>query len=495
MAAAARSSEGASSGWTDLRSWINRVEEAGHLRTVRGVDWDVELGALTELNARGKKRTILFDEIKGYPKGFRVLVGSLLDASRVGISLGLSKTITDTDLVLAFRDRLKPENVSKDASKFPPKYVDSAPVMENVMKDDQVDILKFPAPKWHEFDGGRYIGTADAVITKDPNSDWINVGTYRLMVHGKKELGILTNTGKHGRAHIGEYFKRGESCPVAISIGHHPMLFAVAGLEVPHGVSEYNYAGALIRDNWRVIKGPVTGLPIPADSEIAIEGYVTQEMRDEGQFGEFMGYYAGGVSKKPVIQVKAIYYRNSPIMLGTAPGRPPYDYSYFRCPLRSAMIWDVLDQAGIPGVKGVWCHEAGYSRAFIVVSIKQSYEGQATQAGFIAANCRPGAYAGRYVVVVDDDIDPKNLYDVIWAISSRSDPATTIEIFRKAWDSPLDPMQPPGLMLEEYSNSRAIIIACKPMSKILRNTFPTVAESSPEMQKKIEQKWKEFLES
>ena len=479
----------------DLRTWLQMVDRAGLLRTVNGVDWNVELGVLTELNARGKKRTLLFDEIKGYPKGFRILVGSLLDSSRAALSLGLPINTTDGDLVLAFRDRLKPENVSKEATKYPPRYVQNSQVMENVKTGEDIDILEFPAPKWHELDGGRYIGTADAVITKDPNSDWINVGTYRLMVHGKNELGILTNTGKHGRAHINEYFKRGESCPVVISLGHHPALFAVAGLEIPQGVSEFNYAGALIKDSWNVVKGPITGLPIPADSEMAIEGYITQEMRDEGPFGEFMGYYAGGVSKKPVIQIKAIYHRNDPIILGTAPGRPPYDYSYFRCPLRSAMIWDVLDHAGIPGVRGVWCHEAGYSRGFIVVSIKQTYAGQASQAGLLAGFCRAGAYAGRYVVVVDDDIDPKNLYDVIWAMSSRSDPSTSIEVIKKAWDSPLDPMSEPGLLLEEYTNSRAIIIACKPMSKILRNTFPKVAESSPELQHKIQEKWKGLLES
>lgn len=483
--------------WCDLRTWLGRVEEAGYVRTVSGVDWNVELGVLTELNARGKKRTILFDEIKDYPRGRRVLVGSLLDSGRVAISLGMPARTTDSDLVKEFRDRLKPSNVSKASTNFPPKYVDDAPLMENRMERGDVNVLDFPAPKWHELDGGRYIGTASAVITKDRDSDWVNVGAYRIMVHGKNEVGILSNTGKHGRMHIEKYFKNGEECPIVISLGHHPLLFAIAGLEIPQGVSELNYAGALIGDNWRVMKGPITGLPIPADSEIVLEGYVTPELKDEGQFGEFMGYYAGGVTKKPTVKVKAIYYRNNPIILGTAPGRPPYDYSYFRCPLRSAMIWDVLDNSGVPGVKGVWCHEAGYSRAFNVVSIKQTYAGQASQAGHIAAQCRAGAYAGRYVIVVDDDIDPTNLYDVIWAMSSRTDPATGIEIIKDAWNTSLDPLnagREQSLLPEEYRGSRAIIYACKPISMVLRNTFPKIAESSPELQEKVRAKWKDFLE-
>lgn len=191
-----------------------------------------------------------------------------------------------------------------------------------------------------------------------------------------------------------------------------------------------------------------------------------------------------------------MYYRENPIILGTAPGRPPYDYSYYRCPFRAAMIWDVLERAGIPNVVGVWCHEAGYSRAFTVVSIRQSYAGHARQAGYVAAMCRPGAYAGRFVVVVDDDIDPTDLNDVVWAMCSRTDPAENIEIVRHAWGSPLDPIaeREPGMRVDEFESSRAIIFACWPYSMLARGKAPPVAESSREIKQKVREKWKWLFE-
>ncbi|MDA4130964.1 MAG: UbiD family decarboxylase, partial [Thaumarchaeota archaeon] len=397
----------------------------------------------------------------------------------------------DLDLTKEFKGRLNLGNLRKDSAGFPPESVKTAPVMENVEEKGEVNLENFPAPKWHEHDGGKYLGTADCVITKDPDSDWINVGAYRVMVHDRSNLGIQISSGHHGRMHLTESLKKKEKLPVVISFGHHPLLFVVAGLEVPQGISEFNYAGAIAQRRISVIKGPVTGLPIPADSELVVEGYITGEMREEGPFGEFMGYYAAGREKRPVVEVEAVYYRDSPIVLGTAPGRPPYDYSYFRCPLRAGMIWDVLEKAGISGIKGIWCHEAGYSRALTVISMKQAYAGHAKQAGYVASQCRPGGFAGRYTVVVDEDIDPTNLYDVIWAICSRTDPATSIDVIRDTWNTPLDPMteKTPEKLYEEYTGSKAIIFATKPISRILRGTFPKVAESSPEIQEKIRKKW------
>jgi len=464
----------------------------GLLKEVRGVDGNLELGTIVDLNAKRKKYTLLFSEIKNYPKGNRLLTGALVDSRRVAHTCGFPQS-TDQELVTKFRDKLT--NISKDISLFPPEYVTSSNVMENVEDASNVDLLKFPAPKWHEYDGGNYIGTADCVVTADPDSGWVNIGTYRLMVHNKNELGIHIDTGHHGRYQMNKYFERGQKCPVVISLGQHPLLFAISGLEVPFGVSEYNYAGALVGSRWKVLRGPITGLPIPADCELALEGYILPERRDEGPFGEFMGYYAGGIFQNPVVKVEGIYYRDDPIILGTAPGVPPYDYSYYRCPIRAAMIWDMLQKAGIPNVKGVWCHEAGYSRALTVVAIKQGYAGHARQVAHVASQSGPGAFAGRYVVVVDDDIDPTNLHEVIWAICSRTDPVTSIEFIREAWGTPLDPMvdKTPDMRIDECMNSRGLIYACWPYTRLVRGKIPRVVKSGSEITSKCEEKWKELL--
>ena len=113
----------------------------------------------------------------------------------------------------------------------------------------------------------------------------------------------------------------------------------------------------------------------------------------------------------------------------------------WRAPLKAALVWDDLEGAGVPDVRGVWYHEAaGAAYLFLVVSIKQRYPGHARQAGLIATECHAAAYLGRYTIVVDDDIDPTNLNEVLWAVCTRSDPSLDIEILRRCWSGPLDPI-------------------------------------------------------
>lgn len=128
------------------------------------------------------------------------------------------------------------------------------------MEGDQVDLFKFPAPRYHEQDGGRYIGTASVTITKDPDSDWVNLGAYRVMVHDKNTLGFYISPGKQGRIHREKYFAAGQPCPVAISFGQDPLLFLIAGLAMPAGVCEYNIAGGVKGEPFEVVSGKVTGL-------------------------------------------------------------------------------------------------------------------------------------------------------------------------------------------------------------------------------------------
>ena len=477
-----------------LRGFIDQLDRSGRLRRISGADWDLEIGALTDANAKNNKYALLFDDIKGYPKGFRLLTGALLDAPRVALALGFDSQVNNLQLASLIKNKIK--NGESKTGEYSPKYVDSGPIMENKDTGNKIDILKFPAPKWFKNDGGRYIGTADAVITSDPDSGWVNVGTYRIMIKDRNKLAILMEASRHGRNHYQKYIKKGQECPVAISFGHDPGINLFSGNEVPEGISEFDFLGSIRGEPISVIKGPVTGLPIPADSEIAIEGYITEELTDEGPLGEFIGYYGGGKMLNPVIRIEAVYYRNDPIMLGTCAGKPPYDYSYFRCPIRSALIWNSLEATGISGIKGVWCHEEGYSRAFTAVSLRQTYGGQAVMAGHIASQCRPGAVAGRYTVVVDDDIDPSNLNDVVWAMCSRNDPATGIHIINDTMGTPLDPISKhtEGKDLLEFTSSRAVVLAVKPIGSVIRGNFPEVVKADERTEELVRKRWHHILE-
>jgi len=469
-------------GYLDLRELIEQFDEMGELARIDGADWNLEIGALSETSAAakpGRAKTLLFDNIPGYPEGFRVMSGAANAYKRLAVVLGLDDPDNEMDLVRAYRDRAK-----QDVSPIPPVEVANGPVLENIDRDDEVDLLKFPAPFVHELDGGRYIGTDDLVVMRDPDSGWVNVGTYRVMVHDKNTCAIWMSPGKHGRLIREKYFARGEPCPVVISCGHDPALFLVAHQEIDHELDEFAYAGGQRGKAIEVIPSELHGLPMPAYSEIVLEGEILPgETAEEGPFGEFMGYYASEASILPVVKIRRVYWRHNPILTLAVPSRPPENFTFARATVKSAMIWDEVEKAGLPGVKGVWCHESGAGRLFNVIAIEQMYPGHASQAGMLAATCHAGNYAGRWVIVVDEDIDPSNLFDVTWAMSTRCDPPEDIQYIKRAWSTPLDPMlrEPP------WQNNRAVVDACRPYG--WKDDFPTVAEASPDLKAKIRTKY------
>jgi 4-hydroxy-3-polyprenylbenzoate decarboxylase len=343
-------------------------------------------------------------------------------------------------------------------------------------------------PRWHELDGGRYIGTDDLVITRDPEEGWVNVGTYRIMIHGRDHMGLHMSPGKHGRVHRDKSHAEGKALPIAVSFGHHPINFLVASTDVPYRVNEYAYAGGITGQAHDIVEGPLTGLPIPADSEIAIEGEVApNDFMPEGPFGEWTGYYASNQPAVPVIRVKAVYHRTDPILCGFPLLKPSSGDNLHFSLMLSALIWNALDEAGVPDVQAVWSHPSG-GRFMTVLAIKQRYPGHARQAALIASQCRSGAYLGRYVIVVDEDIDITNTEEVIWAISSRSEPVDSIQILRRCWSGPLDPRIPVG---EKGFNSRAIIDATRPYE--WRDKFPKSSGHSRELKDKVAGDWKTFL--
>lgn len=471
----------------DMRGWLKEVDRLGELERVDGADWKHEIGCIAELNNGPEAPALLFDNIKDYPKGYRLVCSSLKTPSRIAHTLNLPASHSYREL-LEHLQQAFPQWREREKD-FPPEQVSAGPVMENTQVGKEVDLLKFPTPKWHEHDGGRYIGTGHAFVTRDPDTGEINLGTYRMMLHDRKTTGIYIAPAHHGGIHAAKYHQRGQPCPVVISLGHHPLILGVSDTSIPG--PEYNYAGAIRGKPIKVIKEEVTGLPMPADSEIVLAGwYPPNKTRMEGPFGEWTGYYASKQRLAPIIEIERVYHRTDPIMLGSVTCRPPDDEACYRAAVRSAMIYDELkNKAGIPGVKAVWMHEATGGNPLLIVSIKQHYAGHARQAASLAANSRIVGLMNRYVIVVDDDIDPTNTMDVIWALGSRTNPAESIDIMRRVWSSPLDPtLRRPAPVLV---TSRAVIDACKPFEWI--DEFPMTASCSPELAQKTKRKWGKVL--
>jgi len=226
-----------------------------------------------------------------------------------------------------------------------------------------------------------------------------------------------------------------------------------------------------------------------------LEGYVTPDKKHpEGPFGEWTGHYAGGVRQMPVIDIKAIYHRNDPILLGVPPmGAGPDEMARYRAVMRSAIIKQNMINAGVPGVEQVWCHEVGGARMLHAVSIKQRYPGHAVQAAHIAAQCGASAYASKYIVVCDDDVDVTNLDHMLWAMITRTDPAESIQFIRGSWDSNADPAIPPERRKAgDITHSVALINACKPWH--WREQFAPSNTPSPEVARKAREKFGWLLE-
>ena len=395
--------------YEDLRDFITQISVLGMLREVRGANPISEIGGITEVAAALPDcPAVLFDEIVGCRPGFRILTNATVSPQRAAFALGIDPALSPLAALLAWKGR------RGNLVFHRPRQVSQASFLENSKSGSDVDISQFPAPLWHARDGGPFIGTGSIVVVRDPNSDWINASVYRVQVHGPNRVTVqFDHQGRHGAIIARKYWERGQPCPIAIVSGCDPSLF-VSGFEyLPEGVSEYEFAGAIKGHPIDVIPGPQSGLLVPKNAEMVFEGNLLPMDKvslEEGPFGEFTGYYATEKRPAPVMQIDAIHWRNDPILLASPPMKPPR--FHFGLPLRAASIWANLETDGVTDVVGAWQHVA---QLMTVIALKQRYAGHAKRAGLIAA---AQSYMGRIIVTVDEDVDPSDLADVMWAIAN-----------------------------------------------------------------------------
>lgn len=474
----------------DLRDFVTAVDQLGELKHIEGADWNHEVGAITELMAERRGPALLFDRIKGYPEGYRILSNPFATLKRTGLVLGVPTEWKPVEMLDAFRHKIR------NPQPIPPKEVKDGPVRENVYRGADVDLFRLPAPIWHEQDEKtRMIATGSAVITKDPDEGWVNLGAHRCQIVSKNSMSISLAKGHHARIMMEKYHKRGQSFPIAVSCGQDPVLLLVAGLSTDWGASEYDLAGWIKGRPVEVITSDVTGLPIPASSEIVIEGEIPPpdqtKWTKNGPFAEWAGIYSS--IPAPIIEVKSIMHRDKPIILGTPPLEPPRPW-YFSVPVNAALVWNALEAVGTPGVKGVWFGVEAWGPAILIVAIEQSYAGQAKQAALAAAGCRAGCYGSKYVIVVDSDIDITDMAQVVWAMYARGD-VDNIDIVRGLWTSPADHIAIYGEKLDKmlFSGPKIIIDACWPYARM--EEFPAPGQFSSIYRKKITEKWAEIFVS
>jgi len=469
----------------DLREFVDAIEERGQLERVTGADLELEIGGISKIARRDELSTaLLFGDFDDTVPGSRVLTNALDTPLQVSLALGQEPTTDIREAVLAQK-----ENASEMETR-PVETVDSGPILKNVQRGEQVDLTEFPAPLWHDNDGGRYIGTGDVVITESPDGEDRNAGTYRVQVHGPRTATLNIRPSRDAAQHRRAYFDRGEPFPATISLGHQPDIFMAANQRFPSHVDELEYVSAQRDQPLEVVEGEATDLPFPAHAEIVLEGTVRPDAEEitEGPFGEWTGYYGAGETQQRPFEVDRIYYRDDPIVLTY--NNVPMTATAMSTIRSGATLWNQLEEAGMTGIDevttifpGIW---------FQVVSIEQQYAGHSTQVGMQAMSLPAGSWEGRITIIVDEDINVYDLDEVLWATVSRCDPSEDMQLVENCVSSRINPRMPPEQTASgDHTKSRLLFDATKPYH--WKEEFPPDTKLDSETEADIRETWSDLL--
>jgi 4-hydroxy-3-polyprenylbenzoate decarboxylase len=437
----------------DLRDYITHLEREGEIQRIElEVDWNLEVGAIIRRSYDLRAPAPFFMKIKGYPNGYRIL-GAPIGLSnspggtykRLAISLGINPTASVKTII--------DEYIRRKKSLIKPKPVSTGPCKENIHIGDDVDVLEFPVPFLHQGDGGRYIGTWHLVITKDPDSDWVNWGMYRVMVHDRKTLGGLIFPFQHIGFQFQKYEERNQPMEFAIAIGTEPVSPIIAGTRIPPDVNECDVVGGIRGEPLELVHCETVDLEVPAYSEIVLEGIILpNERKEEGPFGEYTGYRVSERAPRPIYHVKAITHRNDPILTVSCPGVPVDDEAVTMPLTKAAEILDELRRMKFP-VNMVYCPPEGVGH-LTIVSTKVPYPMYTHQLARAIWGSMGWGRACYYLVIVEDDIDVTQIDQVIWVLTTRCHPYKGIHLEPNAPGQPLLPF----LDEQEKRNSKAAYV-------------------------------------
>lgn len=475
----------------DLREWLAQAQAIGELVEIdQPVDIEEEMSAIGYLVAKQKPSpTVLFNTPAGFensPIGARHLWNVYgPSVRRIALSLEEHPDTPTVELIRRTKDKMKRRTLPEEVSEA------QAACFENTITGKDIDLTQLPIPRHWPLDGGNYAGTCDAVITRDPDTGYLNVGTYRMMVQDRNHTGLYLSPGKDARLHITRAWAMGQSVPVVACWGIDPLFMLVGSQSFPKTVSEYEYAGGIKGEPIKVVKARNSDLLFPASAEFVVEGVIhPQAMAPEGPFGEFTGYYGKPEAAAPLVEITAIHHRTNPVLTNALMADyPSCEQSGFFSVLRGAKIWDDLDKLGVPGITGVYSHPAAAGGfGMTIIALEQKYAGHAAQVLSLAAQVPGGAYYTKWIIAVDDDIDPSDMDQVLWAMGSRCNPNDDIDILRNTWSTGLDPSQNPP-EVRPYG-SKALINACKQHRYL--PTFSKRTKLRKSIYDKVSDRWSEL---
>lgn len=405
----------------DNRQFIAKLEGTGDLVRIRKeIDWDLEASAIVRLSNERRGPAPLFEKLRDYPAGYRILGGLITTERRLCLAMGFHP---DSHLGSVYN---KYENLIEHPVK--PVVVKDAPCKERIIAGNEVNLYDFPIPTVHEGDGGRYIGTWDIVVIRDPDSQWTNWGMYRVMVHNHRTVSLrlhMQNDG--GRIYHTKYLPVRKPMPAAIVIGADPLSSMAAAIRFGSGISEVEYAGALNEEPVELVKCETSDLLVPGSSEIVLEGEVLPEYQiPEGPFGEFTGYRTEWSYQNACV-IKCITYRRDPIITLANTGMPLGEGAIGPAMGRALGLKKALRACGVPVTEVYLPPEMAGLVVFIGVR-KMNQDNMATLVKNVVAT--QGTREQR-VFVVDEDVDVFSLNEVLHAFATRLHPGKGITIERK----------------------------------------------------------------
>ena len=419
--------------YKDLRDFIRQLEAKGELvRITQPIDTDLEMTEIADRTLRAGGPALLFENPKNHD--MPVLANLFGTPERVAMGMGQDsvEALREVGKLLAYLKEPEPPNglkdlweklpVFKQVMNMPTKVLKKAPCQEVVLTGDDVDLSKIPVQRCWPGDAAPLV-TWGLSVTKGPHKKRQNLGIYRQQVIGKNKLIMRWLSHRGGALDFREWCQThpGEPYPVSVALGADPATILGAVTPVPDTLSEYAFAGLLRGDKTEVVKSISNDLQVPASAEIVLEGYIAQdETAPEGPYGDHTGYY-NEVDDFPVFTVTHITHRKDPIYHSTYTGRPPDEPAILGVALNEVFV--PILQKQFPEIVDFYLPPEGCSYRMAVVTMKKQYPGHAKRVMMgVWSFLRQFMYT-KFVIVCDDDVNARDWNDVIWAITTRMDPA------------------------------------------------------------------------
>lgn len=457
--------------YDDLRSYLSALQDEGQLLHVdEQVMPEPDLGAAANAASRlgANAPALYFDDVAGFAEP-RIALNTHGSWANHAVAMGMPTTASTKEQVGEFIRRWENFPVA-------PQRRDDPPFAENAQDGDEVDLFSvLPLFRLNDGDGGFYIDKA-AVVSRDPddvdNFDKQNVGIYRMQVKGANKLGLQPVPMHDIALHLNKAEQRGEDLPVAIALGNDPIISIVGGTPLGYDQSEYEMAGALRGAPAPISTGPLTGFDVPWGCEVLLEGVIEARQREiEGPFGEFTGHYSGG-RNMTVLRIDRISYRTKPVFETLYLGMPWTEIDYLIGPATCVPLYQQL-RAEFPEVQAV---NAMYTHGLLaIVSTEKRYGGFARAVGLRALTTPHGLGYCKIVIVVDEDVDPFDLPQVMWALSSKVNPAGDLVNLPNMSVLELDPgSSPPGV------TNKLVVDATTPVAPDTRGHYSQPVTDLPE---------------